>query len=791
MIRNYLKITYRNFYRNKLHSAINIAGLSIAIACCIVGYVNYEFSQSFDNFHKNGDQIYGLNCVRIDGNRTDNWTTQPVPMAASMKKDIPGIIAATRYERKSGSLRYKDKIFMERFVFVDTDFYHMFSFRILRGNEAAFETRNGIILSEEIAGKYYGDEDPIGKQMTVSVDNENYFNFVVTAVIQTTPTNTALNYSILLPFERLKELYKVDLTNWEHRIDACLIQIDNNSDPDQIEKQLQYYKNITNAADHNWQVEKYYLDPLKSLAFTEDDLRGDPYQGSLHPAAIIAPSVTALLILLLACFNFMNLSISSSAGRLKEIGIRKTLGAFRRQLTLQFLGENIILCSFALLLGLALGEIFVDFYDDLWPEISLTLNYSKDLKFLSFLFVLLISTAIIAGLYPALYISRYKPVIILRGVQKLGNNNSLIQMLLVCQFALAMINIMFGIVFLQNSEYFKNLDMGFQTEDIIQIPLYKTAQYDILEHEIRRIPGILNLAPTQHIPSLSSIETHAELAEHKSQVRFLRTGKNYFNTLGMRTIKGRDLNMRTDENQALAVNELFCKEHGLKNPIGKYVKLYLNEKPVEFNIVGVIEDFRVVDIDEPAEPTVISMASPEQYSSIAVRVEKAKISVVMKELETRWQQLFPNLPYRGFYFDAIRDGELRISNAIKTVALYISIIAALIVAMGLFALIAHNIEKRSKEIAIRQILGATISSIGKLLIREFTILFIVSGMISAVSGYYLISMLLDSIWKESVGFGLQPVWLSLSAIISIAAITMTVHLSRLRKKNPIENLRYE
>jgi ABC-type antimicrobial peptide transport system permease subunit len=379
MIWSYLKIALRNLLRSKLYAFINITGLSVAIALCVVAYVNYQFSESFDSFHENGDQIYRIKSKVQEKNRVRNWAYVPRPISDVAAKEVPGIIRSTRFRFDSGVLRYGDKVFNESLSYADENFFQMFSFPFVSGNENALQEKNTMVISRTIAKKYFGDENPIDKRMVLSFDGEESFGVVVGAVIEDIPLNSSFQFDILLPYSRAKDLRELDLEDWGSWTAAALIQVDDQADIAGIERQLQSYVQRQNEANEEYKVREFYLDPLKNLAKTSDALIGDNLQNGLPVPAIVGPSVAALLVLLMACFNFVNTALAYSSRRLKEIGIRKVVGSVRKQLIAQFLGENLVLCFFALLAGIGLSEIFVPIYDGLWPKISLSIDLTENL----------------------------------------------------------------------------------------------------------------------------------------------------------------------------------------------------------------------------------------------------------------------------------------------------------------------------------------------------------------------------------------------------------------------------
>jgi ABC-type antimicrobial peptide transport system permease subunit len=793
MVKSYLKVALRNLYRNKFYSILNIVGLGVAIACCIVAYVNYEFSQSYDTFHENAGEIYTVNSYKILNNNRQNWSLIPVPMITAMKKDIPGIEKYSRISVSRGTLKYEDKVFSEIFHYADEDFFEMFTFPLKYGNKDALKDKRSIFLSEETAEKYFGDENPIGKQMALSPDGEKQFDFFVQGVVYNTPKNSSIQLSILLPFENVEELRDFDLQDWERWSRAAFVQVAANASIADIEGRLQSYTAISNETNPDREIGGFYMEPLAQLAFNSRNLRGAPFMPGMHPAALIGPSVIALLVLLLACFNFVNTAIAFSAGRLKEIGIRKVVGGVRSQLVIQFLGENLVLCFIALLAGFGLAHIFVPAYDSLWPEWSLSLNYSESIGLFLFLTALLILTAIAAGAYPAFYISRFKPVTIFRGKQKLGGTNPLIRILLTFQFALSMTAIIAGIIFNQNAEFIRTFDMGFDREQIIVVPVNGEQGYTLLKNAIENNPDIIRVAGSRHLIGSSWSSINIETEGAKAEVQAFAIGEHYFETLGLRLLDGRNFNedFKTDVDQAALVNETWVKEFGWTSPLDKWIKVKTSDSEREYHVIGVVKDFHYNSVWGKIRPVMMQLTDMEDYRYLSAKFRSEDLKSMSQYLQGDWKQIFPDLPYDGFFQDEVQAGATQVNESIRLIFFYIALIAVFIAGMGLFALVSLNIAKRTKEIGIRKVLGATMVNIGKLISREFVILLIFAAFLAAAMGYYLVNALLASIWAYYVDFGAMPFVTAALLVFLLSILTVSSQVYRVASSNPVDAIREE
>lgn len=792
MLSNYFKIAFRNLYRTKLYSILNIIGLGTAIALGIVGYVNYEFSQSFDSFHKNKENIYSINYKRVEDNKFRKFSYTPMPVAPEIKNNIAGIKNVTRISVGGGTIKYGDKVFNESFYFVDKDFFEIFTFPTIHGNYDAFKDNSGIIITNELAEKYFGKENPIGKQVLLSPDGENQFVFNISGVINKLPQNSTLIFDVAVPMDKIKELRDFDPDVWTNWSRGTFIMTEDNVQPSKIEQQIQKYKQISNEANPDFQMHSFFLVPLKEMASALNDIDGSPFN-NMHPAAVMAPSVIAFAVLLLACFNFINTAIAFASRRLKEIGVRKVMGSLRSQLIKQFLIENLVLSFIALVVGILLAAIFVPAYDNLWPDISLSINFSDDFGLIIFLISLLFFTAVIAGSYPAFYISKFDPVNIFKGKQKFGGTNPLIRVLLVFQFALSMTSLIGGIVLYNNGEYINNLDLGFNKEQILNIPIQNENNFNLLKSSFENNPDILSIAGSNHLVGRRWIEENIEFDGKKSRILLFEIGENYFETLDFKLIDGRsfDKDLKSDIQNTIVINETFAKLLGFDSPVGKFIKTNNTEGNRELLIIGVVKDFHYDGVWEKIQPSAISFSPQQNYRYASIKFNLHKTKEVSSFVQKKWKELFPNLPYDGFYQSDMLANASLVTDNIKKIFFYVAIMVLLTTGLGLFALVSLKIAKRMKEISIRKVLGASIANISKLISKEFLIMILLSSVLASVMSYFLVGKLLSSIWAYHADFGFVPFLLSGIIMILLAVISIGSQVLKVSNSNPVDNIREE
>lgn len=796
MFVSYLIIALRNLYKNKLYATINVVGLGTAMAICVVAYVNYQFSQSFNAFHEHADEIYVVNSYGVRNDQRRDYLNSPTPLAPAIVRDVPGVEQYVRVWRTGGSMRSGDLVFQEPFWYVDPNFFDVFTFPMLRGDKDALHDIKSIVVTDEIANKYFGDEDPIGKQVLLSPDGETEYEFVIRGVIAKPTPSSSMGLTVCLPYESQVEMYGFEIEEWSDWTGAAFIKVGKAADTDRITEQLQQYVARTNEANPNFQLEGFYLTSLAGFArFVRD--HGGPFAPALHPAAVVAPAVTALLVLLLSCFNFINTAVAFAARRLNEIGVRKTVGAVRGQLVRQFIGENLVLCLAALLVAAVLAEIFVPAYEGVWPEedmsLSLAINYSENLGLVGFFIGLLLFTGIVAGAYPALYVSSFNPVEIFKGKQKLVGTNPLIRVLLVFQLALAMTVIIAAIVFTQNVDFIDALDVGYQKGDIVAVPVTGEDQYVVLKNAIADHPGIEQTGGSRHVVGYGWYAVNAECGEVASRVSVFDVGEDYFETLRFSLAGGRsfDKDLPTDVNETILINQTMAARCGMVTDVDNSVRFNFTDSVPEYRVVGIVEDFHLYGVDIRIRPTAMRYVPRERYRFLVARLDAESAGETATFVEETWKRLFPHRPYRGFWLDESLAESREISEGIKLVFSYIAGMVLIISSMGIFALVSLNISRRTKEIGIRKALGATVPQICYLIAKEFIVLIAIGGVLASALGYFLSRALMSSIWHYYTSFGVAPFVFAVVLVFVVSVVTVGARVVTAANANPVEALRYE
>ncbi|MCR9249570.1 MAG: ABC transporter permease [bacterium] len=793
MLKNYFKVALRSLGKNKSYVLINTFGLGIAIACCITAYLLLAYNIEFDEAFKGEkiDRTYRIHThyLNPDG-QPGQHINAPVNFGPTVASSFPGIEKYTRYWNDGGYVRYGEKAFGEGVVFADSTFYEMFDFTLHKGDLNSFKDQNTIVLNQKMAKKYFADENPIGKVLTFNFSNQYEVSLKVGAVIQDVPLNSSLTFDIMLRMEHFMDIYNLPSTDWgDWRDPALFIQTKAGVDVASMTELFDDYVALRNEKKKDQNVQYYELHSFNSN-FNEEEINWSQINLRLSIVPLIVFTTMAGMILMIACFNLTNTSIAITTKRFKEVGIRKVVGASRANVITQFIFEMIITIILALIAGVIMSRFIVPAFADMW-----TLPYGlEDLNGLNLIFALLmlvVISALLAGLYPALHNSKYKPVNLLKGNAKQKGTNIFTRGLVAMQFAISVIVLVNGIVFTQNTKYQESIDFGFDKDKVLTINIQSTEEYEVMKTRANRNPKVLNTSITHHQLGWSSYYFPTKVDTTEYQALHIEVGEQFFETMGLKLVQGRFLNTdyTQDLTKSVVVNEAFVKMVELENPINTAVEI----RDVKMKIVGVIENHvdNLFRSKEP-EPFVFYIAKPNEFHLMLVRAENGDLTEVQDFLEEAWKEEFPTKPFDSQYQEDMMLGDIRGTNAnLKKIFIFLTILGGLLSVSGIFALASLNVRKRIKEIGIRKALGASVSNIVKLLSRSFSILLVIAGVFGAVGGYFLCTILLDEIYAYHINIGPITLVLSVLLISGMGILTTGSIVFRAAKENPVMSLRDE
>ena len=793
MIKNYLRVAFRSLLKNKSYVVINTLGLGISLACCITAYLLLAYNLEFDNFHddKKVSNIFKIHTLshEKDG-RLVRDIQAPIVLAPIAADEISGIGRYTRFLYGGGSMRYGDKAFNEGMAFADSSFFDLFDFPLVAGSHKFFKDKNSIFISEELAKKYFGDEDPIGKILVMNFVNETEIEALVGGVVKKFPINSTFTFSAMMRMENFIDIEKIKIDDWsDWRNPSTFFELSSPENAEQIGAQLSKYIPNRNKLRTDMVVESYKLEPFKD-DFDQDDTRYNWINQPMSFVPLLVFTSMAMLILLIACFNLTNTSIAMTAKRLKEVGVRKAIGAGSRQIASQFLLETLITITMSLLVGLLMAQFIVPAFTTMWR-----LPYGlKDLNGVN-LFVALITliflAALLAGMYPALFSSKFKPTLLLKGNVKIKGTNALTRTLVASQFALSVIVLIAGVVFIQNSRFQERIKFGYDKDMIVTVSLKGERDFDAMEKAIATNPKVLSVGVSDGNIGANTYQTPVRIDTATYDVQALGVGKNYFETMGLKLSEGRtfDLENASDQAEGVIVNKAFIEKTGIKNPIDNIVMLHDTKR----RILGVVENhvdnlFR----SKEYEPFIFYPAGKNQYITLLVKTERGDLPEMQKYLESTWKELFPTKPFESqFQEDLVLKGSRETNANLEKIFLFITVLGGLLSASGIFALASLNIAKRTKEIGIRKALGATVGNIVGLLNKEFVIVLSIAAVLGSLGGYYLTNALLSEIYAYHIPVGIISVILCASLIFFIGILTTSTTILKAAQSNPVDTLRNE
>jgi putative ABC transport system permease protein len=793
MFKNYMHVALRSLLKNKSYVIINTLGLGIALACCITAYLLLAYNIEFDNFH-DSQKVSGIFKLHTLSKEKDGRIVRdvqaPIVMAPIAIQEIAGIEQYARFLYGGGALRYKDKAFNEGIAFTDSTFFDLFDYPLVAGSYKFFKDKNSIFLSEELAKKYFDDEDPIGKIMVLNAVNDSQIEMLVGGVIKKFPINNTFTFNALMRIENFMDINKIGNDDWsDWRNPTTFLKLTSPENAAQISKEFDRYIPNRNKLRTDIVVDSYELVPFKSN-FNEDDIRYNWINHRISIVPLVVFTSMAALILLIACFNLTNTSIAMTAGRLKEVGVRKSVGAARGQIIAQFLLETALTISMSLGVGLLLTQMIVPAFTNMW-RLPYSLTDLDGVNLFTALIILVFIASLLAGIYPALFSSRLKPTMLLKGGIKIKGTNGLTRTLVALQFALSVIVLISGVVFIQNAKYQDQIKFGYDMNMITTVRLQGERDFETMKNAIAGNPKILSVGVSDGNIGSNTYQTPILIDTSQYDVQALGVGKNYFETMGLRLSQGRTFNLEnaSDQEEGVIVNQAFLEKTGLKDPIDKVITLHDNKR----RILGVIENhvdnlFRSRD----PEPFVFYPAGKNQYITLVVRTEHRDQVEIQKYLEKTWKEVFPGRPFDSqLQDDLVLQGSRRLNANLEKIFLFITVLGGLLSTSGIFALASLNIAKRTKEIGIRKVLGATIGNILGNMNKEFVIVLSIASVLGAAAGYFLTDALLSNIYAYRITIGIVPVVSCALIIFGIGIFTTSATILRAAQSNPVDTLRSE
>jgi putative ABC transport system permease protein len=802
MLKNYLKITLRNLKRHKIFSFINIFGLSVGLAFSILILLFVRNELSYDSFHKNSDRIYRISLFENYAKDDQHFNSiTPGVLGPLLKSYYPEIENCIRISREQGKVKYGSKTFMERYDLADPGFFKMFNFPLLMGNPGdVLSNPNSVVLTKSYAEKYFGNSDAIGKTISIQL-NDKYEDFLVTGIAKDVPDNSSIKFNILIPYQKIKAFISERALN-SLTIIFCETYVLLKPGATGKEMEAKMSSMIKSLQGDKFKPGAYNLlfQPIKDIHLdTSFPVGLEPISSPVYSYAL---SIIGFFILFIAGINFVTLSIGKSVSRAGEVGIRKVVGANRKQLIVQYWGESLVLVAISAITGFIIAELLMPLFNSLSGK---HLEFVFDPTTILIFLVIILLTGLLSGIYPAFVLSSFNPIQVLKGKLKVGKKSFIRQFLVGGQFALSVILIAGTIAVFDQLEFVRNKDLGFNKENVLVIPTklnmddsFKIAQ--LFKNELSTNKNVMDVSAAA-TPMGNRWNMIGFSMPDGTYNRFYLNvvDFNYLKTMGLKLISGRDFSKDypSDYDQAVIVNEAFIKHFGLENDVsGKMPGRFVYNK-----IIGVVKDFNYESLHSKVKPAAIVLNYKNILNAandidtnieprLLVRIKAGNIASTISAIKTIWEKLVQGVTFNSTFLKDNIENQYRTEEQLTTIVSLSSILSILITCLGLFGLSILIIIQKTKEIGIRRLLGASAYSVYGMLSKEFLLIILAAQLLGIPVAWYLINK-----WLTEFAYRINIdaiIFLAAGLItIIIAFVTISIQAIKAANTKPVDTLRYE
>ncbi|MDH7462880.1 ABC transporter permease [Chitinophagaceae bacterium 26-R-25] len=793
MIKNYLKIAFRNLWRHRVFSFINILGLTVGMTACFLIFLYVKFELSYDRFNSKAANIYRLNTDIKTPSETINTSVTAWPFAPNIKREFPEVENFTRVNNGSFLVRKGDAKFQEdNTLFADSTFFDVFDIKMIKGDpKKALKDMFSIVFTEDAAKKYFGNEDPIGKQVLLTGDG---IPSTVTGIIQNIPENSILKGDMLVSMSTLTQHLNKGLDQqWGNFGATSFLLLKPGVDPRAMEKKFPDFIERNNGKERK-ESQMFYtftLEPLKDIYLLST--RDGNKSGNMNNVYIF--SIIAVFILLIACINFINLTTARSSERAKEVGIRKVVGAAKSQVARQFIGESVILCIIAFLLTVLLSVLLLPMFNKLAGKV-VSHGIFTNWRYLLLLFSAAVGIGVLAGAYPALILSSFKPVVVLKGRFATGTRGILLRKgLVIAQFAISVVLIIATLVVYSQMNYMRKRDLGFSKDQMLVVSTQGDPARFALQNAVNGLPNVKSTALSSSVPGSGNPGAYSEIENKKGDLQIANLDLyfvdwNYIQQYKIKMVAGRAFSKEfgTDTTQAMVVNESVTKLLGYSSPqeaVGRKFKQWGREG----KIIGVMQDFHFRSLQQPIKPLTMRI-EPDGSDLLSVHITGGNVPATLASIEKKWKEMIPNRPFSYFFMDEFFDRQYRGEERFGNLFLNFAILAIFISCLGLLGLASYSTMQRTKEIGVRKVLGASVTNITTLLSSDFIKLVLIAIIIASPLAYIGMHK-----WLESFAYRTSVSWwvflLAALTAIFIALFTVSFQAIKAAVANPVKSLRSE
>jgi putative ABC transport system permease protein len=810
VFKNYFKVAWRNFVKNKAYSFINIFGLAVGLASCLLIMLYIFDESSYDQQHRDGDRIFR---VAVHSDKADSWAAEPAPLAFALKNNLPEIEEATRLmtfpDIAKMLLQYrngaeKKQFFETNGYYVDSTFFQIFTYSFIYGNAGtALREPNSIVLSSDMSHQFFGKQNPVGKALLINTPFGE-FNYTVKAVFDNN------KYKSHIPARYFLSMQNNDMWNWVKQqtnlignsVFFTYVKLKKGTDTKKAEKKIQSFFVQQSGAQMKaagfWNT--LFLQPVKDI-YLQSALGNEiAPNGSITYLYILG--CIAAFILFIACINFMNLSTARSGKRAKEVGVRKVLGAEKRSLIRQFLGESFMMCILALVIALAMVQILLPYFNNLTQK---DIRFFNNPVLIFWIAGLTLLTGLLAGLYPAFYLSAFKPVSILKG--KMANNFSAATLrkgLVIFQFTISICLVCAALVIWQQMDFIQNRQLGFNKDQQLILPLQQAYlnsenNYTTFKNELLKYPEVKSVTSASAYPGTANLNDMLFFGDGKSKqdnvdIHLSTVNDDYIQSLGFRLLNGRSFSkdFKADSN-GIILNETAVQKLGytVANAVGKKIKYDVNGFKGNMQVVGVVKDFNYESLHNKILPAGFTTGIfGNKYGFLIANLSSHDYKKILNKVNATWASLHPGVPFEYSFLDQDFQRNYEKEQRTSGIVSCFTIIAILIACLGLFGLSAFSAEQRVKEIGIRKVLGASASQLASLLSKDFIGLVAIAVLIASPLAWWAMNK-----WLQSFEYRIHISWwifvLAGCTAMMIAVLTVSFQAIKAAIANPVKSLRTE
>lgn len=797
MLRNYLKIALRNLWKYKEYTLINTISLCVGITCSMLILLFVRYELGYDRYHTKADSIY-----RVELNE---WASTPAGLGPFMKTNYPAVRDAIRFFRANNKpvIRYGDKTFTENgFLFADSAVFNIFDFTLIEGDpETALNDPNSLVISEEMARKYFPSsqmqsdyENPLGKSVTIEI-SKGPKDYKITGVMKKVPRQSHFRFDFLASFSSLEFPEDNARIQWQISIVYTYLLLEPGSDLLALQDATGRMFDERNQAERG--TYRVFLQPLTQIHLHSHAEKELVPNSSI--AYIYIFSSIALFVLIIACVNFINLVTARSVRRAKEVGMRKVVGASRRQLIMQFLGEALLITMTAILLSIMAMEILLPLFRSL-SGLPLEIRYFGKSSIVPLLIIIALLVSFLAGSYPAFYLSRYQPLHVFKTLQFKESPRTGFQWvrrgLVVFQFIISVALIAGSTIIYRQLDYIQAMDLGMDKEQVLVMPMNSDMRlnYNAFKSELLKQPSIASVTASFGIPSERIIVEilRPEAAEKEEYaLRVLPADYDFARTFGLTFSEGGGFspNVLSDSINAFIINEKAITLFGWKDPVGRNIGFPALKENGQ--VVGIVKDFNFASLHSEVEPLAIELTHRMNLLNyVSLRFQAGTVGQTLKSTEKVWKELFPNLAFEYFFLDD-NFAKLYLSESnLQQIIGYFTFLAILIACLGLFGLASYSVVQRTKEIGIRKVLGAPATKLVTLLSKEFSLLVLAANLIAWPLAWFVMSR-----WLEDFAYRIEIEWwvfiIAGALALLVALLTVIYQAIKAALANPVESLRYE